>query len=115
MHDRIAELAGLRAELATCKNGPRESWRDKAGEVQAEIDRVRGELDEAAEALETESTTLADSGQDVRAAEAAVQARRIRAVLAEAEYSEARTPLPKRSKRTAQAAKAPETTDGGGS
>ncbi|MFG2722709.1 hypothetical protein ACGFW5_31085 [Streptomyces sp. NPDC048416] len=115
MHDRIAELAGLRAELATCKNGPRETWRDKTDEVQAQIDRVRGELDEAAEALETQSTTLADGGQDVRAAEAAVEARRIRAVLAEGEDDGARAPLPKRGKRTAQAAKAPENASGGGS
>lgn len=115
MHDRVAELAGLRAELATCKNGPRESWRDKTDEVQAEIDRVRGELDDQAETLETESTTLADSGQDVRAAEAAVEARRIRAVLAEGEDTETQAPLPKRGKRTAAAAKAPETTDGGSS
>jgi hypothetical protein len=112
MHDRVAELAGLRAELATCKNGPRESWRDKTDQVEAEIERVRGELDDAAEALETEATTLADSGQDARATGAAVEARRIRAVLAEGEDDDARAPL---GKRTAAAAKAPENADGGGS
>lgn len=115
MHDRVAELAGLRVELATCENGPRQSRREATDEVRAQIERVRGELDEAAEALEAQSTTLADSGLDVRAAEAAVEARRIRTVLAEGEDSEARAALPKRGKRTAQAAKAPETTDGGGS
>ncbi|MFF0080222.1 hypothetical protein ACFYR1_11050 [Streptomyces canus] len=78
MHDRVAELAGLRAELAICENGPRESRREKTGEVRAEIDRVRGELEAEAEKLEEHAEKLASDGQDVPAAQAAVAAREIR-------------------------------------
>lgn len=117
MHDRVAELAGLRAELATCKNGPRETWRGKADEVQAQIDRVHNELVTEAEGLEEQAQKFEESGQDVRAAEAAVAARRIRALLDEGDEAPA-DEKPKRGaggKRNAAAAKAPENTDGGGS
>lgn len=117
MHDRIAELAGLRAELATCKNGPRDTWRGKTDEVQEQIDRVRGELSTEAEALEEQAQTLGESGQDGRAAEAAVAARHIRAVLVEDDPApaESRKRSAPGGKRNAAAAKAPENTDGGGS
>lgn len=85
MHDRVAELAGLRAELATCENGPRTSRREKADEVRTEIERVRGELDAEAERLEDRAAKLSGAGQDIPAAQAAIAAREIRAVLDEDE------------------------------
>ncbi|MEV8031391.1 hypothetical protein [Streptomyces sp. NPDC086182] len=110
MHDRVAELAGLRIELATCENGPRESRREKTGEVQAQIDRVRGELDAEAEKLEDRAEHLAEAGQDVPAAQAAVAAREIRTAL---QGDEPEATAAKGRKRTTAAAKAPETRGGG--
>lgn len=112
MHDRIAELAGLRAELAICENGPDTSRRDKTGEVQTEIDRVRGELSGHADDLDAEAEELAGKGQDVPAAQAAVDARQIRAVLDE---DTGNAPKKARAgsgngKRNTAAAKAPEQT-----
>jgi hypothetical protein len=111
MHDRVAELAGLRIELATCENGPRESRREKTGEVQEQIDRVRGELDSEAEKLEDRAEHLAEAGQDVPAAQAAVAAREIRTALQGDEPQD--TAAPKGRKRTTAAAKPPETRGGG--
>lgn len=106
MHDRIAELAGLREELANCTSGPRESRREKAGEVQEQIDRVRGELQEQAEGLEKQAEELLANGQDGAAGAATEQARTIREAL-DADQPEA---SPKRvGKRNTAAAKAPET------
>ncbi|MER6533012.1 hypothetical protein ABT215_04155 [Streptomyces sp900105755] len=111
MHDRVAELAGLRAELANCENGPRESRRGKTGEVQEQIERVRGELETEAEQLEARAESLAANGQDVPSAEAAVAARDIRTAL---QGDEPADESPKRSgKRTTAAAKAPQTRGGG--
>ncbi|PJM98126.1 hypothetical protein CG740_37215 [Streptomyces sp. CB01201] len=117
MHDRVAELAGLRVELAVCENGPRESRRKKTDEVQEQIDRVRGELSAEAEGLEERARVLGESGQDVPAAEAAVEARRIRASLGEdaPEPAETRRRAGSGGKRNAVAPKAPENTEGGGS
>ncbi|MEV6046041.1 hypothetical protein [Streptomyces xanthochromogenes] len=118
MHDRVAELVGLRNELAICKNGPRESRREKTDEVQEQIDRVRGDLSAEVEGLEERAQVLGESGQDVRAAEAAVEARRIRAVLDEDDPAPAETRKRAGSpsgKRNTAAAKAPENTAGGGS
>lgn len=109
MHDRIAELVGLRAELALCENGPRESRRAVADQVQAEIDRVRKDLEAKADSLDIEAEELTDKGQDVPAAQAAVEAREIRAVLAEGAPKKAR-PAGTSSKRNTSAAKAPEQT-----
>lgn len=92
MHDRIAELAGLRAELATCKTGPRESRRGKTGEVLEQIARVRGELDANAEQLEARAEALAAGGQDVPAAEAAVAARAVRQVLDDDQVDDGEAP-----------------------
>lgn len=105
MHDRVAVLAGLRNELASCTNGPRES------EVKAQIERVRGELTAEAEKLDDRAEHLAEAGQDVPAAQAAVAAREIRTAL-QADEPEAAAPKA-RGKRTAAAAKAPETRGGG--
>ena len=110
MHDRVAELAGLRNELATCENGPRESRREKVDEVQEQIDRVRGELEKEAEQLEARAEALAEGGQDVPAAQAAVAAREIRTAL---QGDEPADESPKRpGKRNTAAAKAPQTRGG---
>jgi len=109
MHDRVAELAGLRAELAICKNGPRETRRDSADDVQEQIDRVRGELEQQAEQLETRSEQLLANGHDGQAGQAKEEARAIRAALDEDAPAES----PKRGgKRTAAAAKPPQSRGG---
>ncbi|MER6064833.1 hypothetical protein ABT167_27400 [Streptomyces sp. NPDC001792] len=106
MHDRIAELAGLRNELATCQNGPRESRREKAAEVQEQIDRVRGELQEQAGVLEKRAEELLANGQDGTAGTAREQARAIR----EALDADGGDESPKRGgKRNTAAAKPPQT------
>jgi hypothetical protein len=106
MHDRIAELGGLRAELATCQNGPNESRRNKADQVQEQIDRVRGELEDQAGALEKQAEELLANGQDGAAGEAREKARAIREVL----DADGGSDSPKRSgKRTAAAQKPPQT------
>jgi hypothetical protein len=111
MHDRIAELGGLRAELANCENGPRESRRTVAAEVRKEIARVRGELEEHARALERRVEELTSNGQDVPAAEAAVAARAIRTELDVDEPAPAKArPAGTAAKQTAAAAKPPQTT-----
>jgi hypothetical protein len=82
MHDRIAELAGLRAELDNCENGPRrETRKAAAADVRGQIERLRGELAEDADRLEAEASDLADEGQDGRAGDATVAARVIRTAL----------------------------------
>lgn len=113
MHDRVAELTGLRAELANCVNGPRESRRDKADEVQAQIDRVRGELETEAESLEARAESLAEGGQDVPAAQAAVAAREIRAALGEDEPAQADGSAKRPGRRNTAAPKAPQARSGG--
>ncbi|MEE4546772.1 hypothetical protein V2S66_33010 [Streptomyces sp. V4-01] len=82
MHDRIAELRGLRAELDNAQNGPRrETRKDAIADIKNEIERRRGELAEDADRLDAESRDLADQGQDGRAGDAAVSARVIRTAL----------------------------------
>lgn len=81
MHDRTAELRGLRNELAHCENGPREASRGRAGQVREQIDRLRGELADEAEALEQRSEVQAADGQDVPAAQSATAARDLRTLL----------------------------------
>lgn len=82
MHDRIAELRGLRAELDNAQNGPRrETRKGAAGDIKEQIERLRSDLAEDADRLETESSDLADQGADGRAGEAAVAARVIRTAL----------------------------------
>lgn len=111
MHDRVAELAGLRAELAICKNGPRETRREKVGEVQEQIDRVRGELEGQIEQLEQHAEQLLANGHDGLAGQAQEEARAIREAL---EADQPADESPKRGgRRTAAAAKPPETRGGG--
>ncbi len=82
MHDRIAELRGLRAELETAKNGPRREQRKSAvAGIEQAIERVRGELAEDADRLDAEAGALAEQGQDGRAGDAAASARVIRTAL----------------------------------
>lgn len=106
MHDRVAELAGLRAELAICQNGPRESRREKTDEVQEQIDRVRGELQEQADALEKQAEQWRESGHDGLAGQATDDARVIRGALGADGADES----PKRGgKRNTAAPKPPQT------
>ncbi|MFE8944502.1 hypothetical protein [Streptomyces sp. NPDC007856] len=106
MHDRVAELAGLRAELAICKNGPRETRREKTAEVQEQIDRVSAEVQEQAEALEKQADELLSNGQDGAAGAAREQARALREALeSDGDGTEAK----RGGKRTAAAAKPPQT------
>jgi hypothetical protein len=82
MHDRIAELRGLRAELTTATDGPRaEQRKGSVPDIEAAIERLRGELSDDADRLEAESADLVDQGQDGRAGDAAVAARVIRTAL----------------------------------
>lgn len=129
MHDRIAELAGLRAELDICQNGPRESRREDAEGVQKQLDRVRGELDKQAEGLEKQAKQLLGEGRDGLAGQATEEARAIRDALKadqpqpvdekaeddqadeaedEDEAEQAEASPKRRGKRTTTAAKAPE-------
>ena len=89
MHDRIAELRGLRAELETATTGPRATQRKgSVPDIKAAIDAVRSELSGDADRLEAESADLADQGQDGRAGDAAVAARVIRTALEADEAAE---------------------------
>lgn len=115
MHDRIAELAGLRAELDNCENGPRRETRAAAAdEVREQIARVRGELADDADRLDAEAGDLAEKGQDGIAGGRAVAAREIRAALEADEPDPAAAKPTGRAgsggKRNTAAAKAPEQT-----
>ncbi|MET9088140.1 hypothetical protein ABZX77_40725 [Streptomyces sp. NPDC004237] len=120
MHDRVAELAGLRNELAICKNGPRESRRDKADEVQEQIDRVRAELQTEAERLQAEAEQLLEGGRDGLAGETTERARAIREALDadespdvdEALDDEESPEAPKRGGKRTAAAKPPQNRGG---
>jgi hypothetical protein len=81
-HDRLAELAALRAELDLCENGPRRQSRaGSADKVREHIERVRRELAEDADRLDADAGDLAEKGFDGLAGVAAVHAREIRAAL----------------------------------
>lgn len=114
MHDRIAELRGLRDELALCENGPRRETRaGAAGLVREQITRVRGELAEDADRLDAEAEDYTDKGQDGIAGERAVAARAIRAALDADEPGKTAKPSGRASsggKRNTAAQKAPEQT-----
>jgi hypothetical protein len=110
MHDRIDELAGLSAELRHCT----QYATGRADQVRDQIDRVRTELSEHAEALEARAKELLTVGQDVPAAEATEAARGIRAVLDDAptghDASAKVQPAGTAGKQTAAAAKPPQKT-----
>lgn len=114
MHDRMAELRGLRDELALFENGPRRETRGEvAGQVREQIARVRAELSDEADRLDVEAEELTDKGEDGIAGARAVAAREIRAALDADEPSHA-APKAARGgtggKRNTAAAKAPEQT-----
>lgn len=94
MHDRIAELAGLRNELATCLNSPDPERRAVVGQIREHIARLRNTLETEAEALEVRAEAIASAGQEVPAAQVAVGARALRQALAEDEAREDTTPEP---------------------
>ncbi|MEU6098946.1 hypothetical protein [Streptomyces sp. NPDC047079] len=114
MHDRIAELRGLRNELANCENGPRRESRGAAAkDIRAEIARVRKELDEHADQLEGQAKELTEQGQDGLAGQATEDARAIRAALAEDEAAGSRGGA--RPKETAADSRPKQTASGRGS
>ena len=77
-HDLLAELAGYEAELAGYE---RQSRTDRAAAVRAEIDRVIDEVKVRIERLLTSAEGHEDEGQDVLAAQARVEAKRLAATL----------------------------------
>lgn len=81
MHDRIAELRGLRNELATCVHGPDTARREDADLVREQITRVRDELAAEADRQDKRAEDRAGSGQDTLAAAARALAYSIRAAL----------------------------------
>jgi hypothetical protein len=81
-HDILAELAAYRAELAfTEQHGKTE----RADAVREQIDRVKAGIEARAVDLETRAESAHGDGQDVRAAELTVDARRYRDALAAGE------------------------------
>jgi hypothetical protein len=75
-HDLLAELTGYRNELANAAADA-----DRSVEVQAEVDRVSSDIQARVDDLEKAAKTHDADGQDVRAAEARVEARRYRDAL----------------------------------
>lgn len=94
MHDRIAELAGLRNELATCLTSVRTARREAVGQVREQIARLRNILETEAEAIEARAEAIASAGQDVPAAQIAATARALRAALDEDQAREDTEPDP---------------------
>lgn len=111
MHDRVAELRGLRDEQARHAQYGRQERAEQAGE---QAKRVAGEIEADIERLEDCAAELAELGQDIPAGDTAAAARSLRAALDELTADPAPTPAPARAagkgaKQTAAAAKAPET------
>jgi hypothetical protein len=77
-HDLLAELAGYTNELAGAERRGRD---EHATAVRAEVARVRAEIATRAEILEAQSADHIDAGQDVKAAQAAIEARELRQAL----------------------------------
>jgi hypothetical protein len=88
MHDLGAELQGYKDELATVDG-------DRAKAVRGEIDRVSKAIEERATGLDEQGSKYDAAGQDVPAAEARVEARRYRALLAEDDNVPAEETTPK--------------------
>jgi hypothetical protein len=76
--DLLAELAGYNDELAL---ESRRGRGERADAVRDEIARVRREIGEQADRLEAEADDHVEQGQDLKAAQAAVAARGLRAAL----------------------------------
>ncbi len=77
-HDLLAVLAGYEAELAGYE---RQGRKERAAAVRGEIDRVIGEVQVRIERLLTSAEGHEDDGQDVLAAQARVEAKRLAAAL----------------------------------
>lgn len=88
-HDVLAELQGYRNEHVIAERAGR---KDRVEAIGTEIDRVKTAAEERAAALETSAKALKDAGQDVRAAELEVEARRYRDALAEPEDASQKAP-----------------------
>jgi len=80
MPDLISELEAYRAEQARYV---REGKKDRVAAVVAEAERVAAAISTEAEKLDAKAAGHVDDGQDVLAAKAMVEARRLRAALAE--------------------------------
>lgn len=79
-HDLLAELDGYRTEL----DGYTRAGRGERVEaVQAEIDRVTAQITTEADKLIAQAENHEEAGQDVLAAQARVEARRLRRALAD--------------------------------
>lgn len=74
-HDLLAELAGYRNELARENQLART---DRAAAIRTEIARVRKAIASRAEVLDAEGDNYVEAGQDLKAAQAAIEARALR-------------------------------------
>ncbi len=77
-HDLLAELAGYEAELAGYE---RQGRTERAAAVRDEVTRVIGEVQTRIERLLTQAEGHEDDGQEVLAAQARVEAKRLAAAL----------------------------------
>ncbi len=72
-HDLLAELAGYRNELA----GAEARGSERAAQIRTEIERVEAAVTERAAELIAQAETHEGAGQDVLAAQARIEARRL--------------------------------------
>lgn len=75
MHDLLAELDGYRTELA---NAERAGRQDRADAVRPHLGRLAGLIEAEAARLDAQAETHENEGQDVLAAQARVEAKRLR-------------------------------------
>lgn len=80
MPDLIAELAGYRAELARYE---RDGKTDRAAAVRQQLDAAAANLTVEADKLDAQADNHTTAGQDLLAARATIEARRLRAALAD--------------------------------
>jgi signal transduction histidine kinase len=79
-HDLLAELAGYRAELDYAETHDRP---ERAKSIRGEINRVTGAVKDAIAEAEAEAEEHDSNGQDVPAAHARVEVKRLRRALAD--------------------------------
>lgn len=77
-NDLLAELAGYNDELVL---ESRRGRGERADAIREEIARVRREISEQADKLDVVAEDAIESGQDLKAAQATIEARRLRAAL----------------------------------
>lgn len=92
MPDLISELEAYRAEQARYV---REGRKDRAAAAGAEAKRVAAAIGVEAEKLDAKAAGHVDDGQDVLAAQAMVEARRLRAALTDGEPETAAESAPR--------------------